>query len=159
VRKEALKLLLSKYTLERIATLSPNTISTADTSSLTQIITKHYTKDDVQQQVDMIISKSPKQYEMLLNDNRLQYPDYAISQAKFIRDEIEALGKEYIATYKSYQNSIEKVLKKSEKIGDTKKIEDKIASLKKKLTAVERAFNESVNIENVNRTFQKLIEY
>lgn len=159
VRKEALKLLLSKYTLERIATLNPTTVSTADTASLTKIITKYYTKDDVQQQVDLIISQSPKQYESLLADSRLQYPDYAISQAKFIRDEIEALGKEYIATYKSYQKAIEKVLKKSEKIGDRSKIEAKVLSLKKKLAAVESAFNDSVNLENVNKNFQKLIEY
>ena len=159
VRKEALILLLRKFVEERITALSPDNIKEADNSlSLTQLINKYYTKDIIQKEVDLIIEESESIHNTL-KDNRLRYPDYTINQAKFIRDEIYSLGKEYIATYRSYQESVKAVLIKSSNIGDIDKINAMIKSLEKNLSKVESSFNDAINIQNINTNFYKLVEY
>ncbi len=63
VRKEGLVLLLTQYTSERIHTLNPQLqINNEHKQSLTQLINSYYTKDNVQQQVDAIISLQPYNY-------------------------------------------------------------------------------------------------
>ncbi len=160
VRKEGLVLLLTQYTTERIHTLSPNIISQTDKKlSLTKLINKYYTKSDIQQRVDKITSSKPYDYNQHLADKRLSHPYYALNQAKFIRDEIESLCKEYISIFSSYQSSLKKVLIKSKNIGDANKIDAKITELENKLLNVQTTFDDNLNIDKLNTTFKTLMNY
>lgn len=162
IRKNALNLLLNQYITERINTLSPNTISTdpdVEVISNNDLINKYYSKNTVEKKVENIITRDAENYNRHLNDDRLLYPNYAINQAKFIRDEIESLGKEYISIYASYQKALEKTLNKSKKIGDDQKIENTIDVLKINLVKVEDNFNQSLNIVQLNQQFNDLLKY
>ncbi|MFD2519206.1 hypothetical protein [Salinimicrobium flavum] len=162
IRKNALNLLLNQYITERINTLSPNTISTdpdVEAISNNDLINKYYSKNTVEKKVENIITRDAENYNRHLNDDRLLYPNYAINQAKFIRDEIESLGKEYISIYASYQKALEKTLNKSKKIGDDQKIENTIDVLKINLVKVEDNFNQSLNIVQLNQQFNDLLKY
>lgn len=160
IRKEALVLLLTQYTLERANTLDPNIRLDQDAKlSLTAFINTHYTENRVQQLVDEIISSNPENYNLHLTNNKLVYPNYALNQAKFIRDEIESLSKEYVSILTNYQSALENVLIKSKNIGDSNKIDGKIASLKSKLTEVKASFSDNLNLFKLNATFKTLSEY
>jgi len=160
IRKEALVLLLTQYTTERTNTLSPNTISDIDKKlTLTELINKYYTENIIQQKVDKIISNKPTDYSLHLTNNALLYPNYALNQAKFIRDEIESLSKEYISILTNYQSALEKVLDKSKNIGDPNLINNKITELKSKLAEVKTTFTDNLNLFKLNTTFKTLTEY
>ncbi|OAD46226.1 hypothetical protein [Polaribacter atrinae] len=160
IRKEGLVLLLTQYTTERSNTLNPNAISEQDKKlTLTNVINKHYTKGIVQQSVDKIISAKPLDYNNHLTNKNLMYPTYALNQAKFIRDEVESLSKEYISIFSTYQSALKQVLEKSKEIGDKNKIDNKISELETKLLAVQVAFDDNLNIYNLNSKFNALMEY
>ncbi len=159
IRTYALTELLNVYTLERINTLSPNTIHTSDTTVLTALINKHYTTKEVEGKIASIIQSNPTAYESHLVNHRLFYPDYALNQAKFIKDEVESLREQYILTFRAYQKSLEEVLNKSRKIGDENDIDKIIGELNRRLATVEKNFNESVNVEGVNLKFRQLSTY
>lgn len=159
IRTHALTELLNVYTAERVNTLTPNTIQPSDTTGLTAIINKYYTPKEVSEKVESIIQPNPTAYERHLVNHRLFYPDYALNQAKFIKDEIESLREEYLLTFKTYQRSLEEVLNKSRKIGDEKEINKTIAELNRRLATVEKNFNESINVESVNSKFRQLSTY
>ncbi|RIA09119.1 hypothetical protein OE09_0947 [Flavobacteriaceae bacterium MAR_2010_72] len=160
IRKEGLVLLLTQYTTERTNTLIPNAIKENNKSvSLTQLINTHYTKDIVQQKVDHIINANPTDHNGHLTNNHLNYPNYALNQAKFIRDEVESLSKEYISIFVSYQAALKGVLEKSKTIGDAKKIDAKIVELEKKLSDVKVAFDDNLNMHKLNITFNTLVQY
>ena len=114
IRKEALILLLTQYTIERVNTISPKIINEQDRKlTLTSLINKRYLKSTIQQKIDEILSNNPTDYNLHLNNKSLRYPNYALNQAKFIRDEIESLSKEYVSILTTYQLSLEDVLRKS----------------------------------------------
>ncbi|MFC4720923.1 hypothetical protein ACFO5O_01210 [Geojedonia litorea] len=160
IRKEGLVLLLTQYTTERSNTLIPNSISEKEKHlSLTQLINTHYTKDIVQQKVDLIINANPSDHNAHLTNNHLKYPNYALNQAKFVRDEIESLSKEYISIFVSYQAALKNVLEKSKNIGDAKKIDSKISELERKLSDVKVAFDDNLNMHKLNVTFNVLMQY
>ncbi|QVY66205.1 hypothetical protein [Polaribacter sp. Q13] len=160
IRKEGLVLLLTQYTTERSNTLNPNEISEKDKKlSLTNVINKYYTKSIVQQRVDKIINAKPLDYNNHLTNKNLIFPNYALNQAKFIRDEIESLSKEYISIFTTYQSALKKVLEKSKEIGDKNKIDTKIFELEAKLLAVQVTFDDNLNIYNLNSKFKTLMEY
>ncbi|MCL7762725.1 hypothetical protein MPF19_04800 [Polaribacter sp. Z014] len=160
IRKEGLVLLLTQYTTERSNTLNPNEISEKDKKlSLTNVINKYYTKSIVQQRVDKIINAKPLDYNNHLTNKNLIFPNYALNQAKFIRDEIESLSKEYISIFTTYQSALKKVLEKSKEIGDKNKIDTKILELEAKLLAVQVTFDDNLNIYNLNSKFKTLMEY
>ncbi len=160
IRKEGLVLLLTQYTYERANTLNPNNIVEEDKRlSLTKIINKYYSKDMIQQQVDIIISNNSSNQNKGLTNNKLAYPTYALNQAKFIRDEIESLSKEYISIYTSYQSSLKNVLEKSKNIGDSTRINSKIRDLEIKLAEVKVSFEDNLNIDRLNTTFTTLSQY
>ena len=162
IRKNALNLLLNQYITERINTLSPNTVNidpNAATVSNNDLINQHFTKSAVEARVDRIINADAKNYERHLNDDRLLYPNYTLNQAKFIRDEIESLGKEYISIYDAYQKALEKTLSNSKNIGDPQKIEKTINVLKQNLVKVEENFNQSLNLVQLNQQFSQLVRY
>lgn len=160
IRKKGLVLLLTQYTTERSNTLIPNTISEKDKkNSLTKLINKYYTKNIIQQRVDQIINSKPVAYSSHLANNKLIYPNYALNQAKFIRDEIESLSKEYASIFTIYQLSLKNVLLKSKNIGDSSKIDYKIFELENKLLEVKNSFDDNLNIHKLNSTFKALINY
>ena len=160
IRKEGLVLLLTQYTTERSNTLNPNGILEQDKKlTLTKVINKYYTKNIVQKCVDKIINAKPLDYNNHLTNKNLMFPNYALNQAKFIRDEIESLSKEYISIFTTYQSSLKKVLEKSKQIGDKNKIDTKISELEAKLLAVQVAFDDNLNIYSLNSKFKALMEY
>ncbi|MDY0779927.1 hypothetical protein [Tenacibaculum sp. IB213877] len=159
VRKEGLVLLLTQYTTERIHTLNPSVANISQKQSLTQLINSFYTKENIQQQVDAIISLQPSNYNQHLLNNKLAYPTYALNQAKFIRDEVEALSKEYVSIFTAYQVSLQKVLNDSKSIGDATKIDNKSHELERKLNEVKTAFNDNLNMYKLNVTFKNLMAY
>lgn len=160
IRKEGLVLLLTQYTTERSNTLNPNGILEQDKKlTLTKVINKYYTKNIVQKCVDKIINAKPLDYNNHLTNKNLMFPNYALNQAKFIRDEIESLSKEYISIFTTYQSSLKKVLEKSKEIGDKNKIDTKITELEAKLLAVQVAFDDNLNIYSLNSKFNTLMEY
>ncbi|UMB60905.1 hypothetical protein MHL31_01590 [Lutibacter sp. A80] len=160
IRKEGLVLLLTQFTTERSNTLIPNAISEEDENlSLTQLINKYYTKSIVQQRVDKIINTKPLDHNAHLANNALVYPNYALNQAKFIRDEIESLSKEYISILSTYQTALKVVLEKSKIIGDTTRIDNKISELEGKLLVVKNTFDDNLNMHKLNATFNTLMSY
>lgn len=162
IRKNALNLLLNQYITERVNTLSPNTVSTdpnSESPSNNDLINKYFHKNIVETKVDRIINSDPKNFNRHLNDDRLLYPNYTLNQAKFIRDEIESLGKEYISIYDSYQKALEKTLNNSKNIGDPQKIQNTIDVLKNNLLKVEDNFNQSLNLVQLNQQFSDLVKY
>lgn len=159
IRTHALTELLNTYTVERINTLSPNALHPSDTIGLTALINKHYTTKEVQAKIDAITQTNPTAYESHLVNHRLFYPDYALNQAKFIKDEVESLREQYIVTFRAYQKSLEEVLNKSRKIGNENDINKIIGELNRRLATVEKNFNESVNVESVNSKFKQLATY
>ena len=160
IRKNALISLLTQYTIERVNTLSPNSVAVSENLVLTDLINEHYDRNQIERKVNSIsVAGSQEDLNKLLSDNRLVYPTYALNQAKFIRDEIDALGKEYISIYDSYQKALEDVLIKSKAIGDAQKIDKKIKELEDRLTMVEANFRESVNINRLNSKFKLMMEY
>lgn len=160
IRKNGLILLLKQYSEERVETLKPGSITDADKKiNMTEFINKHYRKDAVVQQVNAIIAESPDDYYTLSNDNRFFYPNYALNQAKFVRDEIQSLASEYLTIFNSYQTSLEAVLSKSKGIGDKNKIDQKIKDLEEKLGDVQSSFEESLNLTQLNDKFTTLMHY
>lgn len=160
IRKNALISLLTQYTVERVNTLTPNSVAVSEDLVLTDLINEHYDRNQIERKVNSLTAVgSQEELSRLLSDNRLLYPAYALNQAKFIRDEIDALGKEYISIYQSYQNALENVLVKSKAIGDAQKIDKKIKELEDRLAMVEANFRESVNISRLNSKFKLLMEY
>ncbi|PKH52849.1 hypothetical protein CXF68_20050 [Tenacibaculum sp. Bg11-29] len=160
IRKEGLILLLTQYTKERTNTLSPNSIPNHGKNlTLTGLINKHYTEKMVQQKVNQIINLKPLDYNVHLTNNLLLYPNYALNQAKFIRDEIESLSNEYVSILSTYQSTLKKVLEKSKNIGDANKIDVKISELDKKLKEVKITFSDNLNLYKLNTTFKTLMEY
>ncbi len=161
IRKEGMVLLLTQYTYERVHTLSPSMIAEDDKNlSLTKIINKYYNKELIEQRVDFIIgNNTSSNYNNSLTNNNLAYPTYALNQAKFIRDEIESLSKEYISIYASYQLSLKNVLEKSKNIGDATRINEKIKELETKLSEVKVSFEDNLNIDRLNTTFTTLMQY
>ncbi|UMB54942.1 hypothetical protein MKD41_05570 [Lutibacter sp. A64] len=160
IRKEGLVLLLTQFTTERSNTLNPNAISKEDENlSLTQLINKYYTKSIVQQKVDKIINSNASDHNANLTNSQLIYPNYALNQAKFIRDEVESLSKEYISILSSYQSSLKDVLEKSKSIGDKTRIDNKISELEGKLSVVKNTFDDNLNMHKLNATFNTLMSY
>ncbi|MCP3932625.1 MAG: hypothetical protein GY705_26445 [Bacteroidetes bacterium] len=161
VRTEALKLLLRNFTIERIGDLYPKDKKNVMEMSLNQLIADYYNYKSVEYEIEKIIGEYNKnneiQYEKALSDSRLLFPDFAVSQARFILDEIEGISSEYEAALNSYQRDIELVLKKSESIGKADKIQKKIVSLKESKKAVVKAIKVSLNVPQVKRSYQAIL--
>ncbi len=96
------------------------------------------------------------QYKQILADQRLHYPSYALTQTRFVYDELDALTKEYILALQEYQTNLETVLNKAKAFGDGAKIDQKIEALRSQLVAVEKALIDAVNMEDVKAQFNAL---
>lgn len=159
MRIEALEQLMKNFVNERVNTLY-NQQSTYDDLTLTQLIQKQYDVRDIEQHVEKLnvayTQNGELQYEEILADQRLNYPSYALTQSRFIYDELDALTKEYILGLKEYQTNLEEVLNKAKAFGEASKIDQKIDALREQLVAVEKALIDAVNMADVKSQFQAL---
>lgn len=159
IRIEALQQLMKNFVNERINTLY-NQKSSADDLTLTQLIQKQYDIRDIEQHVEKLnvayTQNGELQYEEILADARLNYPSYALTQTRFVYDELDALTKEYILALKEYQTNLETVLNKAKAFGEASKIDQKIEVLREQLVSVEKALVDAVNLEDVKTQFQAL---
>ena len=161
VRTEALKLLLRNFTQERVAELYPGQGKQILETPLNQLIADYYNYKMVNYETDKILNSYQQngvlQYEKAVTDSRLMFPDFAVSQARFIMDEIESISSEYEAALNSYQTEIEEVLKKSKGIGNADKIQEKIKTLHESKVAVTKAIQVSLDVRRLKQAFQALL--
>lgn len=158
VRKDAVRSLLLTYTKDQIISFNPEATLTDKDSSLNRIITDYYTKRLVQKKLNAIELANKKQGESSMLDPRLKFPDYALIQASFIKEEIETLSEEYLDAYRLYQKALATVLSKSAKsrIGDPERIKDEILKLNSLTTSVCAKHTDAVNIKNLNTQFRNI---
>jgi hypothetical protein len=162
VRIDALKLIMKNYATERLRPF--NTTANLDTfRNLTSLVNHYGDKEDAQMKIDRILEecKNPNgsiNYEKALSDKRLFYPEYAVNQAQVIQDEVMSVSKAYLSNLYTYQRNIEVVLNnsKNNKLGDAKKIEQKMVALQKLLDSVSDAVKNSVNIEDLQVRLQRI---
>jgi hypothetical protein len=155
---EALRVIVRNFTVERIKTTTPEAQFEVGLA-LHKVIAQYYDRRDLEKRLDEIIEEHEVggrlDLQSALNEERLDYPFYAINQAQFIQQELETITGQYIATYKKYHESITKVLKDSKTISkEPKKIDVKLISLDKKLDVSVKAFERNVKIKEVSRNLQ-----
>ncbi len=162
VRIDALKLIMKNYATERLRPFNPT--ANLDTfRNLTSLVNHYADKEDAQMKVDRILEECKNangsiNYEKALSDKRLFYPEYAINQAQVIQDEVISVSKGYLSNLYTYQRNIEVVLNnsKNNKLGDAKKIEQKMVALQKLLDTVSDAVKNSVNMEDLQVKLQRI---
>lgn len=161
IRRQTIELLLRNFTKERIKTIDPSFAQKPknDDLELNTIITRYYLQDDVQAELDLLVSEYDNDYGALLLDERTTYPSYGIAQARLIKDEVETIGKEYIKVYNDYQSSLSKALLQSADIGKVGNIEKKINFLDGQLLKVTSALNSAIKIERLAKEFEPLNKF
>jgi hypothetical protein len=153
MRLEALRTVKDNYTLERIKTVHPEASFVG--LELHQVIANYYTPLDLEKNIQNVIQEyqttsTNLDYTKALSDERLTYPFYAINQAQFIKQELEALTNEYISSYKNYHKAIQIVLEKSKALSkEPATVDKKINELDTKLERLITTFEKNVKIENV----------
>ncbi len=160
VRKEGLEQVLRQFVEERVQVSQVGganvDLSRLKDQSITEVVNRHYTRTEMETYVKTLEASAKGNDFNLLVEPKLAYPDYAVSQAKFIRDETLSLGREYVTIFRTYQRSIKATLETSKAIGKAKLIEAKMATLDKQLEVAIAAFDESVNAGRLDDTFKKL---
>lgn len=167
-KTNSVKLLLHNLTFHRVGTLMPNEIDpgmeeTAEEKlTLRKRLLDKYERLKLQEYVRQIIDEytiaDVVNYDALLLDKRLEYPDYTLNEARLILDEIDAVSKEYLLAVHQYQHNIEKVLENSKSLGNGDQIDRKIGMLQDKLLSVEKNFKEAVHVEDVEYRFRLLVD-
>ena len=162
VRLDALKLILKNYTTERLRPINPS-VNIDTFRNLTQLVNRHCDKEDAQMKVDRIFEECKNtngsfNYEKALSDKRLYFPEYALNQAQVIYDELESISRGFLSNLYTYQHNIDKVLvnSKTNKLGDSGKIDMKIKALEGLLVNVTDAVKNSVNLEDLQNKLQRI---
>lgn len=163
MRLEALRTVVNNYTLERVRAVHPE----ADFTGLEvhQILATYYTPLDLEKNIDEIFKEYQKgnsmNYTAALEDERLTYPFYAINQAQFIKQELEALNNEYISSYRTFHKTIKKVLLESKSLSKDGgvAVDKKIIELDEKLERLVTTFERNVKIENVAISLNNIPTY
>ena len=153
VRLEALRTVMNNYTLERVGSIHPD----ADFGGmeLHEVIATYYTPLELGSNIDAILSEyksgNTMNYTAALADKRLYYPVYAVNQAQFIRQELEALNNEFISSYRNYHKAIKLVLIDSKKLSKDNGalVDKKIMVLDEKLERLISTFEKNVKIGNM----------
>ncbi len=159
VRKEGLEEILRQFVEERVQVSQLGgqvDFARLRDQSITQLVNRHYTRADMDAYLETMEASAKGNDFNLLVEPKLAYPDYAVSQAKFIRDETLSLGREYVTIFRTYQRSIKATLETSKAIGKARLIESKMDALDKQLEVAIAAFDESVNAGRLDDTFKKL---
>lgn len=165
VKTEALREVLRSFTVERINTLSPESVRLQDTILLSMLLTTHYRPDYLDVRIGNIINEHRNaqyrlNYQSALNDSRLDYPLYAINQALFIQQELEQITNEYISTYQIYHSRLMDILSRSKELSrDPEKVNIKRQNLDTKLDRLVSTFKKNVKIREVNIYLQEIPAY
>lgn len=160
MRLEALRTVMNNYALERVRAVHPEADFTG--MDLNQIISTYYTPLDLERNIERIFTEYSEtgtmNYTAALADERLTYPFYAINQAQFIKQELEALNNEYISSYRSFHRSIKKVLIDSKPLAKDNgaAVDKKIMELDEKLERLVSTFEKSVAIGNVATSLNEI---
>jgi hypothetical protein len=161
IRVDALKLILKNYTTERLYQIDPS-VKLDTFRNLTVLINRKANKEAIQQHIDGILEECKTNgmmnYQRALSDRRLSYPEYALNQAQVINDELVNLSKSFLSNLSTYQRQIETVLtnSKTNKLGDTAKIDKKITELQRLLSTVSEATSNNINLEDLQEKLQKI---
>lgn len=161
IRVDALKLILKNYTTERLHQIDPS-VPLDTFRNLTVLINRCANKEAIQQHIDGILEdckvNGMMNYQRALSDRRLYYPEYALNQAQVINDELVNLSKSFLSNLSTYQRQIETVLvnSKTNKLGDTAKIDKKISELQRLLSAVSEATSNNINLEDLQEKLRKI---
>jgi hypothetical protein len=157
VRIDALTIILENYTEERILTLYTKKIANeVEENSLNANINTYLDAYRVEYEIRDIYQESDSNIIKLLNDNRLTYPHYAQNQAKFIRDEIEALSNEYYTALRSYNEKTISVLENSKNFGVSSSINKQIEKLEKQFSRAVKSYYDAVNLPKLKNDFNSL---
>lgn len=161
IRVDALKLILKNYTTERLQQIDPS-VKLDTFRNLTVLVNRCANKEAVQQHIDGILEECKvngmMNYQRALSDRRLYYPEYALNQAQVINDELVNLSKSFLSNLSTYQRQIETVLtnSKTNKLGDTAKIDKKIGELQRLLNTVSEATSNNINLEYLEEKLRKI---
>ena len=160
VKTDALREVLTNFTVERIKTVSPEA-KLEPGMPLHEMISRYYAYRDLTGYLDQVINQYNKDgsfdYRNALNDSRLGFPFYATNQAQFIQQELETISNEYISTYLLYHKNILQVLENSKAISKhPEKIDLKIQELEDKLDNLVATFKKNVKVNEVVKNFQRI---
>lgn len=169
VKTDALRVVLTDFTLDRIRTLEPQAIDPKMSNSdkrinINDLITMHYQYDRLQQKMDVILAAHKKNgrmnYQAALDEPKLSYPLYALNQAQFIQQELESITNEYASNYQLYHDRLKRILEDSKSLSkDTEKVDKKLEELDYKLTRLVDSFKRNVKIREVNLYLQDIPAY
>lgn len=163
IRITVLENLVRNFTLERTEALYPGFAANNSIGVDINDLTRNYFERDAinrliagMEQDAVPVGATGPDLDLLLNDPRLAFPDFAVNQARFITDELQALSLEYIAAFQDYQTNIEQILNGAPQIVTPDKARKKSAALRSKLEHLEKSFHAAVHIEEVQNRFHKL---
>ncbi|MDX2285930.1 MAG: hypothetical protein NW241_17310 [Bacteroidia bacterium] len=165
VKTDALRTVLYNFTLERVQTLSPEAVPKDQTYVLADLVSTYYADHLVGGEVDRIIrgyqdAKGSIDYQKALNDSRLNYPLYAVSQAQFIQQELESITNEYISNYQLYHQRLRQILDRSKPLShEVGKVDKKRQDLDAKLDRLISTFQRNVKVREVLRALQEIPTY
>jgi hypothetical protein len=163
MRLEALRTVVNNYTLERVGTIHPE--GDFDGMQLGEVIARYYTPLELGGNIDRILNEykanNDMDYTAALEDERLYYPIYAINQAQFIKQELEALNNEYISSYRNFHKGIKLVLLDSKRLAKDNgaAVDKKIMELDEKLDRLILTFEKNVKIKNVVNSLNNIPTY
>lgn len=163
LRSNVLENLLRNFTLERSEILYPQLSAGGSPMEMNELIRNYYDKDAIAKIIDQIEQEAmiPDQgvwdFDKLLNDPRLAFPDFAINQARYISDELQTLSKEYLSAFQQYQSTVERILNDAPTIVSPEKAQVKINSLREKLALMEKTYHSAIHVEELQKRFEKLI--
>ena len=163
MRLEALRTVVNNYTLERVRAIHPE--GEFGGMELSEVIATNYTPLELERNIDEIIKdyneNGVMNYTAALEDERLYYPIYAINQAQFIKQELEALNNEYISSYRNFHKAIKLVLLDSKKLSKDNgaAVDKKIMELDEKLERLIMTFEKNVKIGNVVNALNNIPTY
>jgi hypothetical protein len=165
VKTDALRTVLYNFTLERVQALSPDAVPKDRAYVLADLVSTYYADHLVGGEVERIIrgyqdGKGNVEYQKALNDSRLNYPLYAVSQAQFIQQELESITNEYISNYQLYHQRLRQILDNSKPLShDAGKVDKKRQDLDGKLDRLTSTFQRNVKVREVLRALQEIPTY
>jgi hypothetical protein len=163
MRLEALRTVVNNYTMERVRAIHPE--GAFGGIELSEVIATNYTPLKLERNIDDIMKEYNENgmmnYTAALEDERLYYPIYAINQAQFIKQELEALNNEYISSYRNFHKAIKKVLLESKALSKDNgaAVDKKIMALDSKLERLIATFEKNVKIGNVVNALNNIPTY
>lgn len=169
VKTDALRVVVTDFTLDRIRTLEPEAldpnISNSDNRiNINDLLTMHYQYDRLEEKIEKILASHERNgrmnYQAALDEPKLSYPLYALNQAQFIQQELESITNEYVSNYQLYHDRLTRILNESKPLSkDTEKVDKKQKELDEKLTRLVETFKRNVKIREVNLYLQDIPAY